>query len=148
MKLNINQAARAKLIDGRELEGKIRFIAATSNPNTRTFRIEIVADNPDGTWVEGVTTKVTTSLPAQSAHRISPSILVLDREGRVGLRIVTTAGRADFAPVEIIGAKNGWIYVAGLNDTQQIIVVGQDFVENGQEVDPVLLDLSASGAKS
>jgi multidrug efflux system membrane fusion protein len=64
------------------------------------------------------------------------------------LRIVTTAGRADFAPVEIIGAKNGWIYVAGLNDTQQIIVVGQDFVENGQEVDPVLLDLSASGAKS
>lgn len=148
LKLNINQAARAKLIDGRELEGKIRFIAATSNPNTRTFRIEIVADNPDGTWVEGVTTKVTTSLPAQSAHRISPSILVLDREGRVGLRIVTTAGRADFAPVEIIGAKNGWIYVAGLNDTQQIIVVGQDFVENGQEVDPVLLDLSASGAKS
>ena len=148
LKLNINQAARAKLIDGRELEGKIRFIAATSNPNTRTFRIEIVGDNPEGTWVEGVTTKVTTSLPAQSAHRISPSILVLDREGRVGLRIVTTAGRADFAPIEIIGAKNGWIYVAGLNDTQQIIVVGQDFVENGQEVDPVLLDLSASGAKS
>ena len=142
LKIKLGQMARATLIDGSQLDGEIRFIAASSDPTTRTFRIEIVAENPDGKWAEGVTTRVVAALPPMPAHRLSPSILVLGREGQVGLRIVTADGRADFAPIEIVGAGDGWLYVTGLNAQQEIIVVGQDFVKNGQAVDAVPVQLT------
>ncbi|MCC2112318.1 MAG: efflux RND transporter periplasmic adaptor subunit, partial [Hyphomicrobiales bacterium] len=53
--LSVGMTATARLVTGEELTGRLRYIAAAADPQTRTFRIEIESANPDGTIRDGVT---------------------------------------------------------------------------------------------
>ncbi len=68
------------------------------------------------------------------AHKISPSILLLSDDGIIGIRAVDDDNAVQFIPVKIIEDTQDGVWVTGIPNLTKIIVLGQGFVENGQNV--------------
>lgn len=132
--LSIGMQAEATLATGENIAGDITYIAPSADPQTRTFRVEITVANEDGSLKDGVTALARVELPGKKAHRIPSSVMTLADDGRIGVRIVNDEKVVSFKPVEIIGGTGDGMWVAGLPDDVSIIVVGQEFVQEGQEV--------------
>lgn len=80
---------------------------------------------------------MTIPLPAVRAHKPSPGVLTLDDSGRVGVRTVEANNKVRFVPVTIIGQDADGLWVGGLPERATVITVGQEFVVDGQTVEPV-----------
>lgn len=130
-------AATAALPDGGTREGKVRFVAATAEPQTRTFKVKIELPNDDSSIVEGLTAKVSIALPPQPAHQVEPSMLSLADDGRVGIKAVDEAGRVVFWPVSVLSSQRGETWVSGLPASVRAIVTGQEYVRAGDTVEAV-----------
>ncbi|MCC7428521.1 MAG: efflux RND transporter periplasmic adaptor subunit [Alphaproteobacteria bacterium] len=135
-RLRAGQAARARLPDGQALSGKLSFVSPSADGTTRTFRIEMEAPNP-GQVPAGLTAEMMVALGTSPAHRISPALLVLNDDGRVGVRAVGPDNRVQFLPVRLLGAEGELIWVGGLPERLTLITVGQDYVREGARVNPV-----------
>lgn len=123
--------------DGKTAEGEISFISSEADPNTRTYRVELSIANPGNRLSAGMSASVSLRLPPVPAVKVSPAILSLDREGRVGVKLVGPDNKVVFQPVEIIDDEGDGVWVFGVPLNATLIVVGQDFVEVGDEVEPV-----------
>ncbi|MBK5933096.1 multidrug efflux system membrane fusion protein [Rhodovulum imhoffii] len=123
----------ARLSTGDEVTGRIGFIGRSADPVTRTFRVEAEIPNPDLTLRDGQTVEMTISAPGQTAHLLPQSALTIDDDGRMGVRLVR-GGLARFAPVRILHDTAEGIWLSGLPDSVQVIVVGQEFVTDGVPV--------------
>ncbi|MCF4164188.1 efflux RND transporter periplasmic adaptor subunit [Zavarzinia compransoris] len=128
-------SATARLITGQKVTGKVRFIASKADPDTRTFRVEIEVDNPDGALRAGVTTEAEIPTSPVAAHHISPAILNLDSKGTIGLKTVDAGNVIAFVPVAIIGADDDGVWLTGLPEKADVVTVGQDYVLPGQKVE-------------
>lgn len=137
LNLELGQTARAKLADGSEFPGVVRFVSSAADSNTRTFRVELEIPNPNSTLVAGVTAELTLPLPPIPAHRISAALFTLDSNGRLGLKTVDATDTVVFQPVRIVGGTDREVFVVGLPAIANVITVGQDFVVAGEKVAPV-----------
>ena len=99
--LKVGQKTTAKLISGVEVSGKIRFIAATADAATRTFRVEVRVPNPRHTLREGVTAEIRIPLPKVPAHFVSPAVLTLNDRGEIGVKTVDDDNIVHFRPTTI-----------------------------------------------
>lgn len=131
------QKARAEFLDGQVIEGIVSYIAPAADPDTRTFRVEISGPNVDFAIKEGMTANVYIPQAARPAHKISPSVLVLNDEGQVGVKVVDDKNKVVFMPVSILADTPEHMWVGGLPEKVRLITVGQDFVSSGQMVKPV-----------
>ncbi|MDX5593725.1 efflux RND transporter periplasmic adaptor subunit [Pseudovibrio sp. SPO723] len=143
-KVYIGQPAEVKLVTGQSVRGTVRYIAPSADPDTRTFRVEVLIPNEDAKVLDGVTALTRLKLAAQKAHFMSPAYLTLNDSGIVGLRGVDENNRVVFYPVEVIGGDRDGVWLTGLPDTATIIVVGQDYVSAGKQVDPVFESLEVN----
>jgi len=134
--ITIGDPASASLVTGQTVNGKVRFVADRADPTTRTFRIEVELPNTDNTLRDGVSADIQIPVKRVKAVHISPGIMVLDDTGAVGVRIVT-GGVVRFMPVQRISDGPDGMWVAGLPDRAAVIVVGQEFVTNGEHVKAV-----------
>ena len=100
-----------------------------------TFDIEISIPNPSGRIKDGQTAKVIVSATPEPAHIIPLSILRLDTEGNIGVRLVNKDNLVEFYTVEIIQDTEKGVWVTGLPFNSRIITVGQDYVNNNEKVD-------------
>ncbi|HEY0282592.1 MAG TPA: efflux RND transporter periplasmic adaptor subunit [Rhizomicrobium sp.] len=129
--------ARVKLVTGESVEGTVRFVAEHADPATRTFRVEVEMPNPDAKLRSGVSADImVVPLSKVPAYKISPGVLVLDDTGTVGVRVVQK-NTARFLPVQIISDGPEGMWISGLPATADIIIVGQEFVGNGERVKAV-----------
>lgn len=131
------EEARARLATGEEVSGIIRYVAPVADDATRTFTVELVVDNEDGAYRAGMSAEL--RIPAETifAHRVSPSLLTLDDQGNVGVKIVNDEGIVEFYEADIALSTPDGIYIAGLPDSATIITVGQGFVTEGSFVEGV-----------
>ena len=136
----IGDEATAKLITGQTVAGRIRYVAPVANQQTRTFAVELEIENADGSLPAGVTAEM--NLPGNQAlaQKISPSLLTLDLEGNLGVKIVNDNRRVEFHPVVIAQSDTDGVWVAGLPESARVIVVGQGYVVAGQLVEAVYAD--------
>lgn len=132
-----------RLPDGRELEGRIRYIAASANPDTRSFRLELEVENQDHDIPAGITGELFLPRETVNAHRISPAVLTLTDEGLLGVRTVEDS-KVKFHEVDIIHQDSDGAWISGLPEEVTLITVGQEFVRDGQEVIPVSEDEEAA----
>lgn len=130
-------SARARLITGQAVDGKVAFIAPAADESTRTFRVEVEVPNDDLTLREGVTSEVRFTLEPTEAHKLPSSVLTLNDAGQIGVRAVLEDDTVAFRPVTILEDDRDGIWVSGLPDEIDIITVGQDYVLEGQKVEPV-----------
>ena len=132
--IQLGSEATAKLISGRMVNGLVSFIASSADKNTRTFRVEISVDNNDRTIRDGVSAEIYIKGKEESAHIISPSILSLSDEGKLGIRTVNIENKVEFKEIKILEDTNKGMWVSGLGEEARIITLGQEYVFQGQTV--------------
>lgn len=128
-----DQEARIRFLDGSTATGRVTFVAPVAEPSTRTFRLEATFPNPEGNLPSGISAEVVMPVAEVEAHRVSPALLSLDDEGRLGLKTVTD-GEVVFHPVEIIRADREGVWVTGAPPEMTLITVGGGFVRPGEAV--------------
>jgi multidrug efflux system membrane fusion protein len=134
--IRVGDTAKAVLVSGERVDGKVTFVADRADPTTRTFKVEVTLPNPDAKLRDGVSADILIPVRQLRAQHISPGILVLDDNGAVGVRVVEN-GIVKFLPIQILSDGPEGMWVAGLPDRVSVIVVGQEFVTNGEHVTSV-----------
>jgi multidrug efflux system membrane fusion protein len=128
------QNVNISLVTGDNIQGKLTFVSKSASVATRTFRVEAEIANPSGIVRDGISGTLVIDTDPVLAHKISPSILLLADDGELGVKTVNSENMVEFFPVQIIQDTEEGIWVAGLPDFSNIIVLGQGFVETGQIV--------------
>lgn len=136
-KLKDGMAGTAKLVTGETAQGTIAFISARAENETRTFRIDLSIPNPSGALKSGVTADIEIPLEPRDAIKLPPSLLTLNDDGKVGVRVVNGESQVEFWPVKILSEEMSGVWVEALPTNSNIITVGQDFVKAGQKVEQV-----------
>lgn len=144
-KLSIGDDATITLVSGDTVRGTLRYVAPAADSATRTFRVEIEIPNADSGLREGLTATARVPLSAQPAHRVSSGILTLNDAGEIGVRVLDDGDKVRFVPVTILGGDDKGVWLAGLPDKVRVIVAGQDYVVEGQTVEPVPAEAEAEG---
>lgn len=125
--------ASIRTIDGQTAEGEITYVAVTSDPATRTYEVEIEFSNPGGKILDGMTAEALIRLGEVPAHLLPQSALTLASDGTLGVQLVVD-GKASFRRVTILNDTPQGIWLAGLPDNAEVIVIGQEYVVDGQPV--------------
>ena len=131
--LSIGDKASIKLIDGDILDGNVSYISKVGSVQSRTFRIEVSLPNPGGTISEGLTTELRIKQDLIKSHFLSPAALTLNELGELGVKTVKS-GQVQFHKVQIIDDTQQGVWLTGLPDEVELIVVGQEFVRSNQKV--------------
>jgi len=132
--VELGTEAEAVLVSGQRHKGVISFIASSADPNTRTFRVELEVANDDLSLRDGITAQIQIPTVAVRAHQVLPSSLVLNDAGQLGVRAASDDKRVTFHPVAILADDPTGVWVTGLPETVTVIVVGQEYVSEGQKV--------------
>ena len=135
--IKVDAVAEVRLVTGERANGKIRFVAKTASPTTRTYRVEVELPNADGKIPDGITAEVVVPLAPVLATRVPRSAVTFSSAGDLGLRVVDANDVVEFTPVGVIEDEQSYMWVTGLPDRTRVIVQGQDFVREGQTVDAV-----------
>lgn len=137
--------AGGRLSNGREVMGRVSFLARSSDAATRTFRVEVTVPNPEMAIREGLSADILIEGQAERGHLVPASALTLDNNGRLGLRLVDEDNVTAFAPVRVLRDTAEGFWVAGLPATVDVVVVGQEYVTDGVRVDAVRAEPSEPG---
>ena len=129
--------AEARLITGETVQGIVSYIAPRADENTRTFRVEVEISDTGNRLKAGVTAELQLPAKQSEAHLISPALLTLNDVGDVGVKTVDDQKKVRFFPIRVIEDTPEGLWVLGLPETTTLISVGQEFVSDGEEVDPV-----------
>ena len=136
--LNLGELAIGVLADGQTVNGPVTFVGQQSDPQTRTYAVEIQLDNSDGALRSGITAEI--KIPAERvlAQKISPALFALDDSGAIGVRVLDKNNVVHFHTIEIISEGPNGVWVTGLPNQTTVITVGQEMVVAGERVDPDL----------
>ena len=134
--MNISKGSPALIetIDGNKFNGKISYIASSANPVTHTFRIEVKVENKQNLIKDGASAKIFISGKEQLANLVPLSILRLDDQGNLGVRLISSQGTVEFKKIDLIQDTKNGVWVSGLPSSSKIITVGQDYVNDGEKV--------------
>lgn len=133
--------AVADLASGGRVEGEVVFLSRKADPTTRTFRVDIRVPNPDLRLRDGQTAEITIAADGTKAHLLPQSALTLNDEGTLGVRLVQDDNSAGFHPVTLLRDNPNGVWLAGLPEQANVIVIGQEYVTDGVKVDPTYREL-------
>ena len=139
-KVKVGQNVDINLITGQKVSGILSFVSKSASSATKTFRVEVEIQNKDGLIKDGLTADLIIKTDKVKAHKISPSILILDDDGKLGVRITNTENIVEFYEIEIVQDSPEGLRATGIPEGSNIIIQGQGFVEEGQLVQITTLD--------
>ena len=119
---------------GEEVQGFINYVSPISDPETKTFEIVVKVKNKDLRYKDGLSSMISTNKGEVLAHKISPSILALGDEGQLGVKVIAEGNEVEFKDIKIIEDTSEYMLVTGLSEKEKIIIVGQQYVSNGEKV--------------
>jgi multidrug efflux system membrane fusion protein len=131
------QNAEVRFIDGSKVSGVVDFVGLSADKATRTYPVEVKMPNAAAAIADGVTCEMTVLLAPIEAAAVPRSALIFSDEGHLGVRIADADSKAQFVPVELVDDGLSMVWVTGLNGVSRVIVVGQDFVKDGDPVEAV-----------
>jgi len=150
--LSIGQEVVARLITGQELEGRLSYISPVADSNTRSFAIEAIIPNSGEGILAGVSASLVIPVEQVNAAFIAPSVMALGEDGTLGVKLVDEQQQVRFVPITLISSSLDGAWVKGLEVGDQLITLGQGFVNVGQTVDARAatssIDSSANVAES
>lgn len=133
-KIRNGAPATAVLATGEKVTGFVRYVAESPSRATRTFQIEVEVENKDFLLRDGVSADLEIESERVRASQIPRSALILDDEGRLGVRVLEGEIVA-FREVAILSDQTEYSTVTGLGETEVVIIRGGDFTRSGQRVD-------------
>ena len=132
-KVKTGQEVTLDLITGETVNGKLTFVSKSASTSTRTFKVESQVKNDSGQIRDGITSEMTIKIEKILAHQISPSILILNDAGKLGVRSVEN-NIVIFYEVVILEDSASGLWVSGIPENLDLITQGQGFVEDGKKV--------------
>ncbi len=136
-RLTAGQTVQVRTPDGTNLEGTLTYVSRSAQAGTRTFRVEASIKNADMRVPEGASVTLAIAMESAPASKIRRSSLTLNDKGVMGVRVVDAANKTQFYPVTIVDDTQDELWVTGLPNDARMIVVGQDFVIDGEVVTAV-----------
>ena len=133
-KVNEGQQVVLNLITGETIEGKLTFVSKSASSLTRTFKVEAEIENKNGLIRDGITSEMIIKTSKIKAHKITPSVLMLNDKGILGIKVIRDLEIVKFLPVTILEDSEDGIWVTGIPNQIQLITQGQGFVEDCQKV--------------
>jgi len=140
-RIKLGAPAQAELASGGTVSGEVTFLSRQADQTTRTFRVEIRVANPDLTLRDGQTAEIVISADGTPAHLLPQSALTLNDEGTLGVRLVTKDNEAAFTAVKLMRDTTSGVWLTGLPDQANVIVIGQEYVNDGVKVNPSFREL-------
>lgn len=140
--VTLGSKAGARLAAGQEVTGTVSFISRSADEATRTFEVEITVPNPDLKIRDGQTAEIVIAAEGTKAHRLPQSALTLNNEGQLGVRVVRADSTAGFVPVRLLRDEAAGVWLDGLPEEADVIIVGQDFVTEGVALKPSYREMS------
>ena len=134
--VKVGNRARITLLSGRQVQGTVTYISRSADSQTRTFRLEIAVENTDLSIRDGATAEIAIESNSETAHLIPQSSLTLNGDGDIGIRAALD-DTAKFYPVKIIRDTAEGMWVSGLPDRIDVIVVGHEYVVDGSSIETV-----------
>ena len=131
-RVTLGAPARARLVTGETVEGQVSFLSRAADPQTRTFRVE----NTDLALSDGQTAQIEIEAAGAQAHLLPQSALTLDNAGALGVRTVDADNRVAFRAVTLLRDTSTGVWVSGLDAEADVIIIGQEFVDEGVQVAP------------
>ncbi len=131
------QNVSINLVTGETINSRLSFVSKSATPSTRSFRVEAEVENPNGLIRDGITATMQINTNKILATKISPSIMLLSDSGSLGVRVVNDDAVVEFIPIKILEDTQDGIWVKGIKNSSNLIVRGQGYVENGQQVNPI-----------
>ncbi|TRX52828.1 efflux RND transporter periplasmic adaptor subunit [Thalassomonas sp. M1454] len=130
------QKAKVNLLNEREINGQLRYVASVANENTNTFKVEIAIANPGYKYLAGISSEVELPLDTVSAIKVSPALLALDESGNIGVKSVVD-DTVVFTQINIAKSDENGVWLTGIGESAEIITLGQGFVRPGDKVNPI-----------
>lgn len=131
--IEVGTTAGARLISGDTVSGTVSFISRSADPTTRTFLVETTVSNDKYEIREGSTADIYISLAGAKGHLLPQSSLTLNSSGELGVRIASN-NKAKFVPIKIIRDAEEGIWVTGLPNSIEVIIVGQEYVTDNSDI--------------
>ncbi len=138
----VGSMASAQLVTGLQVEGRVTFLSRSADETTRTFEVEITVPNPELLIRDGQTANIQIAAEGVKAHLLPQSALTLNNEGELGVRTVVADNVVDFVSIHLLRDTTDGVWVGGLPETADIIVIGQEFVTRGVTVAPTYREAS------
>jgi membrane fusion protein (multidrug efflux system) len=136
--LSAGAAAFVRTAEGGEVPGKVTMISSSADPATRTFRVEVTADNASRVLKPGSFATVT----VQAAHKkdalVVPSESVVTREGKLSVFVVNANSVAELRRVTLGLTNSRVVEVAdGLKPGERVVMKGYELLRGGETVNIV-----------
>ncbi|NNN54652.1 efflux RND transporter periplasmic adaptor subunit [Vibrio sp. 1-2 (7-a)] len=125
--------ADVRTINQQHYQGRVRYIGRVSSASTNTFPIEIEIDNQDARIPAGMSAEVQLPLSEVLAVKITAAMLALDEKGNLGVKTLRNE-HVEFVPIQLVKAEDDGVWLSGLGERADIIVLGQGFVRDGDQV--------------
>lgn len=135
---NLALGAPAKVvIAGQTYSGaKVSFLARQANAATKGYRVEALMDNPNQLLRAGVSAQLNVQLAAVKAHLIPASSILLGDRGNSIVRVLLADQTVASAEIAVVGEARGGIWVTGLPQVVALVTVGQNYIIDGERVEP------------
>jgi membrane fusion protein, multidrug efflux system len=140
--VHIGQQGTASLVNQQIHSGQVRYVSRQSSDATHTFRVELEIPNPELTIPVGISSSIQLISQQMMAHKVSPAILSLSASGDLGVKVIAADNLVVFKPVSIIKSDFDGVWLSGLSSVENIIIMGQGFVKQGEEVDSDVVNKS------
>ncbi len=133
-KFSVGSLAQGRTLDQKIVDGHIRYVSSQANSASRTFLVELEVANTKERQNSGATAEILLSIDQSAAVFFSPALLSLDANGILGVKHASNDQQVVFTQVNIIKAESSGVWVSGLPDPVDLIVVGQGFVGEGEKI--------------
>jgi membrane fusion protein, multidrug efflux system len=135
--VRVGQPATMRFIDGVTKTGTVTYVGVSADKATRTYPVQTLMDNADAAIGDGVTCEMVVNTDPIEAVSVPRSALVFSDEGGLGVRVVDADNRAQFKSIIVVDDGLDSIWVTGIDEATRVIVTGQDFVRDGDQVEAV-----------
>ncbi len=130
--ISIGTPARVTLpnLPGREILAKVEYVYPTVDTRTRTGKVRLVLDNPDGQLRPGAYADVAFEVAAEKRLAVPTEAILVSGGGRY---VVASLGQGRFEPRSITtGLTSGrWTEVSGeIREGDEIVVSGQFLIDS------------------
>ena len=143
-RIDIGSSALATLGDNQAVSATVVYLAYEANQTTRNYRLEATASNIDRSIRAGLSARLDILLNGVNAHLIPASSVLLNDLGQTVVRVLLKGNLVGSVKVSSLGESRDGIWVSGLPSDVSVITVGQNYIIDGESVDPSFIVAEAN----
>jgi membrane fusion protein (multidrug efflux system) len=128
---------------GRAFPAIVKLVSPTVDAATATFKVTLEVNDPKGDLKPGMFARVGIVFERRTDTLTIPRVALLDTDGSANVFVIT-AGKAEQRAIKTGLSNAGKVEVTdGLTGTEQVVVVGQNGLKDGNPVRVVSLEQTA-----